>query len=318
MQDLAAGTRIEVFQRDARDNSLAIHLYSEDAGQTSKLLGRTHTSLVCRVVKVEGKTIHLDRSLRCDVHPRWSPVVRSFEPSVSEVGVEGLGFEFPNTPYQGHFTELGFNALAFSQVADCWARDLRIANADSGIFPGGNFCTIQRVVFESARRRDSSGSTGHHGIYFGRDDNLFTDFDIRTRFIHDLSVSHCTGNVCSCGRGEDLCFDHHKRAPYENLFTDIDAGAGTHLWRCGGGDALGKNCGARGTFWNIRARKPLAYPPASFGPWSLNLVAVQGAGPSQTGEKGKWLEAIVPEQLGPQNLHQAQLQRRLKGPSGAP
>jgi len=124
-------------------------------------------------------------------------------------------------------------------------------------------------------------------------------------------VSHCAGNVCAAGKGVDLCLDHHKRAPYENLFVNLDAGAGTRLWRCGGGDALGKNSGARETFWNIRARQPLSYPPLAFGPASMNLVAVQTKQPSQISPTGKWFENLSPEQLVPQDIHQAQLARRL-------
>ena len=82
-----------------------------------------------------------------------------------ESGVENLCFEFPNTPYKGHFTELGYNAIAMSKVADCWARNIRIVNADSGIFPSGVFCTIQGVTLEScgprkrsATRRATTGS----------------------------------------------------------------------------------------------------------------------------------------------------------------
>jgi hypothetical protein len=109
----------------------------------------------------------------------------------------------------------------------------------------------------------------------------------------------------------DLCFDHHERAPYDNLFTDIDAGAGTRLWHCGGGEALGKHCGARGTFWNIRAAQPQRYPPANFGPPSMNLVAVQPGQLSERSAAGRWFEAIAPDQLTPPDLHAAQVSRRL-------
>ena len=116
----------------------------------------------------------------------------------------------------------------------------------------------------------------------------------------------------------DLCLDHHKQAPYANLFTDIDAGEGTRLWECGGGAALGKNSGAWETFWNIRARQGLQYPPASFGPAAMNLVGLT-TGPGTAAVKdlrGKWFETIGPEALEPRDLHAAQLDRRL-GKKGA-
>ena len=305
--------RIEIFQKDNADNSLATNLYSGDPGDTKNLHGSTYASLTSRITKIDGNRIHFDRPLRFDVKFEWHPQIRSFEPTVTESGVENLCFEFPNTPYAGHFTEPGYNAIAFYGVADCWARNLRITNADSGIFPNGRFCTIENIVFESAREPDAAlHCTGHHGINFAGEDNLFTGFDFRTRFVHDISVDHCaSGNVIANGKGVDLCFDHHCRAPYENLFTDIDAGAGTRLWQCGGGAALGKHCAARGTFWNIRAARPQKYPPPAFGPASMNFVALQTGLPSEKNLSGRWFEAIPPDEIFPKDIHAAQLARRV-------
>ena len=142
-------------------------------------------------------------------------------------------------------------------------------------------------------------------------DNLFTDFDIRLRFVHDVSVSQTAGNVIARGRGVDLCLDHHRRAPYENLFTDLDAGAGTRLWRSGGGAALGKHSAARSTCWNIRAARPLAYPPTAFGPPSMNLIGLHTDQPGVTESGGIWFEVLEPGALFPLNLHEAQRARRL-------
>ena len=312
-KNLRAGQRVEIFERDNPDNSLAAELYSGDPGDTKNLNGSTRASLVCHITKIIGQHIWFDRPLRFAVKGQWSPQIRSFEPTVTESGVENLTFEFPNTPYAGHFKEAGYNAIAFSGVSDCWARNLVITNADSGIFPGGVFCTMLNVVFESSREPDAAlNCTGHHGINIEGNDNLFARFDYRTRFIHDISVDHCAaGNVMANGQGIDLCFDHHERAPSENLFTDIDAGAGTRLWSCGGGGALGKHCGARGTFWNIRAAQPQKYPPVSFGPASMNFVALQTDLPSEKNLTNRWFEAIAPKDIVPQDIHAAQLARRL-------
>jgi hypothetical protein len=312
-KNLSVGQRVEILETDTPQNSLADLLYSSDAGDTSKLLGTTRASIVCHVLKITGDSIELDRPLRFDIKPEWQPRLASFEPTVSEAGVEDLGFEFPVTPYKGHFTELGFNAVAFSGVSDCWARNLRIANADSGIFTRSYFCTISRVVFESARPPDETRSTGHHGFNFEGEDNLFSDFDFRTQFIHDVTVDHnASGNVSAHGRGIDLSLDHHRRAVNENLYTDIDAGAGTRLWLSSGGDALGKHAAARNTFWNIRARRPQNYPPPDFGPVSINLIAVETRQPSEKNLNGRWFEAIPPTLIAPQDIHAAQLALRLQ------
>jgi hypothetical protein len=314
---LRVGQEIEVYQSDTPDNTLAVHLYGGDAGPVQNLKGRARASLVTRITAIAGNHVSLDRPLRCDFRPEWKPQLRAFTPTVTESGLENLAFEFPLTPYKGHFTELGFNPVALNGVAHCWVRNVRVINADSGPFLSGAFNTADGVVLESARPRDNQNCDGHHGVSLGGTDNLLTNFDLRTRFIHDITVSgFCSGNVISRGRGSDLSLDHHRYAPNENLFTDLDAGAGTRLWKCGGGAALGKHCGARGTFWNIRSAKPLSHPPTAFGPPSMNLVGLQTTQPSEMNLDGKWFEAIPPAQIQPPNLHAAQLQRRLGSRTG--
>ncbi len=103
---------------------------------------------------------------------------------------------------------------------------------------------MQKIVFESQREPDKqSRCTGHHGITLFFEDNLSEDFEFRTKFIHDLTVSGSAGNVFRRGRGVDVSFDHHKRAPHSNLFTNIDAGEGSRMHLCGGGAALGRHSG---------------------------------------------------------------------------
>jgi hypothetical protein len=256
--------------------------------------------------------VRLERRLRFDVRAEWRPEVRAFEPTVTDSGVEDLAFEFPAIPYQGHFTEQGFNPVAFEDVAHCWARRLKFVNPDSGPMVGGVFNTVSDVTYVSARKSDRNGNQGHHGIYLKRmGDHLFTRFDFKMRFVHDISVSGCAGVVVSQGAGEDLCFDNHKRAPYETLYTEIDVGAGTRPWKSGGGDALGKHSGARITFWNIRAAGPLAEPSKDYAPWSMNLIGVDLGRPGVVDPTGIWREFTAGETVSPANLYQSQLKRRL-------
>ena len=309
-EHLGVGQEIEIFQHDNSDNSLARHIYSGDPGNMGKLNGSTRVSLVTRITRIDGERITFDRPLRFDVSLQWQPLIRSFEPAVTQCGVENVGFEFPNTPYEGHFTEMGYNPIAMSGVAHCWVRNIHVKNCDSGLFISGKFCTLDCVVFESERKPDkTNNSNGHHGIILGGDDNIYSRFNYQQRFIHDITVSGCGGNVIMDGRGDDLCFDHHKRAPYENLFTNINAGKGTRLWKCGGGRALGRQCAARGTFWNIRAVKPQKHP-GGFGPWSMNLVALTTDEKSEAALDDRWFEAIEPEKIWPRNIYEAQFLRR--------
>jgi hypothetical protein len=204
--------------------------------------------------------------------------------------------------------------VAFVGAANCWARRLKFVNPDSGPMVSGAFNTISDVVYESTRPPDEGGNRGHHGIYMGgMGDHLFTRFDIRMKFIHDISVSGTAGVVVSKGKGLDLCFDHHKRAPYEILFTDIDLGLGTRPWKSGGGAALGKHAGARVTFWNLHAAGPLPEPPSVFAPWSVNLVGVDLGRPAVMAPTGVWREIEPGTEVQPGNLHEAQLERRKRG-----
>src|SRR4051794_22335394 len=134
---LKVGQEIEIRQDDDPQNSLATYLYADDPGPLKQLKGKTRVSLTTRIVSIAGDRITVDRPLRWDVQSRWRPRILRFQPTVTEVGIEGVRFEFPIIPYAGHFTEKGHNAIALTDVANCWARDIVIDNCDSGIFVGG-------------------------------------------------------------------------------------------------------------------------------------------------------------------------------------
>lgn len=304
------GRQIEICMEDPGDGSLYQYLYSGQSGDTSKIKGG-RCIFVSKATAVDGNRISLERGLRTDVDPQWKTSVRIYSPSVTEVGVEDLCFEFPNTPYRGHFKEDGFNPLAFvGGVANCWGRNLRIVNADSGPFLGGNFITLDGIVFESARQPAKNGDTGHHGVTMAND-SILKNFEFRCKFIHDITVERCAGSVVSKGRGVDLCFDHHCRFPHANLFTELDLGAGTRMYKCGGGRQLGKHSASWTTFWNISSKSPLHWPPADFGPDLMNLVGLNSEDAPVPDPKGKWFEPIPPARLQPQNLYEAQLALRL-------
>lgn len=314
-----AGQDIRLELRDTKEQSLARYLYAGDPGSMRNLRGRTRASFQCRLTRVDkaARRIEFDRPLRTDVRAEWRPRLYAAAGSVEEVGVEGLRFEFPNTPYKGHFTERGFNAIAMYGCRNCWVRSVRITNADSGIFLGGTNITLRGILIDSQRRTERSRkATGHHGVTLGGQDNLLEQFEFRTRFMHDITVTRgSAGNVASRGRGLDVCFDHHCYGPHANLFTEIDLGEGSRMFQSGGGAALGRHCGAWETFWNIRARRPQTWP-RGWGPDRMNLIGVRTTQASVTRREGRWLEAISPQAIQPQNLYRAQLDRRLGRKSG--
>lgn len=309
---LKVGQELVIRQRDARDNSLAAHLYSGDSGPVDKLRGRMRTLQVARITNIKGSLVAFDRTFRQDIELRWRPELLTFEPKVQRSGIEFLAFEFPVTPYGGHFKEEGYNPVTFSEVAHCWLKHIWVSNADSGPFIDGFFNTIDGIVLDSKRGLDKTDCSGHHGISYEGGDNLCINFDFRTKFIHDFTLTRAaSGNVICDGKGVDLSLDHHKKAPYENLFTNLDAGVGSRLWMSGGGSGLGKHCGARTTFWKISAEMDIPYFPPNFGPDSINLVGLTTSETERLEKEGKWIEVIPPQSLEPQNLYRAQLAKRL-------
>ncbi len=328
---LKIGQRIEIYESDPADNSLTKYLYRGDAGDISGIGAtvtqqqngssndpkedakaykrpRVHASIVVRITGINGKTITFNRPLRFDIETRWTPVINSFSPTVSNSGIESFSIQFPNQPYMGHFTELGFNPLCFKEVSDCWAKDITILDADSGPNLYGKFCTLDNVIIESLRKKDKEGKNGHHGISAYDDDNLIKGFKINTTYIHDISVEHSAGNVFMNGKGINICFDHHKVAPYGNCFTNIDIGIGSRPWWTGGASGLGKSGAALATFWGLQSAKPLNLPPVSFSPNLINLVGISTTATSITEKEGKWVESGV---IYPLNIYEAQVAKRL-------
>ncbi len=309
------GDEILLTLRDDDAKSLLHYLYRGQPGDISGLKN-WYVEQVFRVVRCEGNTVVLNRPLRFDVRAEWRPTVERFAPPLTDVGVEGFTFDFPVRQYAGHFREVGLNPVEITRfAAHCWLKDLVIRNADNGPFVSGYFCTLERIRLEAdpERRSQSGNYTGHHGITFGRaSDCLCRDFQIDTRFIHDLTVQSSVGCVFCSGRGVDLCFDHHRWAPYENLFTDIDAGIGSRLFASSGGDTRGNHTAGGETFWCIRTQRPVRWP-ASLGIDSINLVGLDVADaaqavpvlPSPTDLTGRWCEPIPPGKLFPRNLHEA-------------
>ncbi len=313
------GAEVMLSMRDDEENTLTHYLYAGDPGPIDNIGRQIRAEQVFRVreVDAEASILTLDRPLRFDVRAQWEPRLLEFKPTVTRVGVESMSLEFPDDPYRGHFTELGYNGIAMSGVAHCWVRDIRFVNAESGVFFNGCFSTIDGLVFESEREPDRFGNRGHHAITVTGTDNLTTGFDFRVRYIHDITVTRGSiGNVFASGRGVDVNFDHHRRGPYENLFTDIDVGVGSRVWASGGGAALGRHSAARATFWNLRSERPISLPGRNFAPPMINIVGVRSESEPSTETNGLWFEPIEPEKIEPQNLYESQLERRV-GQSGS-
>lgn len=305
------GDEVVISIQDDSQRTLVDYLYRGQGGDISGL-NNFKCSQVFRVVAADGRRLTLDRGLRFELRPAWRPKVQPFQPGLVDVGVEGIAFTFPDRPYAGHFKEVGFNPIEIeASAAHCWIKDILVWNGDSGPYIHGTFCTLDGVRLGADPGRVSThGQTGHHGITFVGYDCLCTHFSIETQFIHDLTAQSCQGCVFCSGRALNLCMDHHRWAPYENLFTDIDAGDGRRLFASSGGGMRGMHTAAGATFWNIRAAYPVPWPK-DFGPQQINLVGVPVVDTPVMTRDGRWLEPLLPGRFQPANLYEAMLDKRL-------
>lgn len=316
--DFEKGQEVVIEAQDDEQGSLTNYLYRGDPGDAESILGKTSMRQVARVTGAGEGGVQLDRPLRTDLKPEWSPRIKRFDPVSQDCGLENLTIDFPPRPYRGHWMEDGLNGVEVKGTHN-WVRDVVIHNSDSGIYMSGQFNTMAGVTLTADRREHDTGMTGHHGLSVGGQDNLVTRFRFETRFFHDVTLESCAmGHVFSEGSGVDVCFDHHRVAPYENLFTSIDLGQGTRPWLSGGTAGKGLHTASGAVFWNIDSKDRFALPAPGFGPPGLVFVGLNSGTVRKSDLKEGWhFEKLRPGGFEPANLHAAQLQRRLKGGGGA-
>lgn len=316
-ESLKPGDWIRLIQHNPEDNSLLRHLHGEvlDPGVDTAKRQRP-VDWAAQVVVVDGSRITLNRPLRVDVRLEWKPEIFALAPTLHDSGIEKLGFEFPGVPKRPHLQEEGYNAIHVAGAVNCWVRDVTVTDADNGVIvTGSRFCTVDGFVARAVKR---TGTTGHHALWAtGKThDALFIRFGVETRYVHDLTVEgFANGNVFTRGSGVALNCDHHRNAPYENLFTDFDAGDTRRLFESSGRGDRGPHSGARTTFWGIRGEGKIpAMPPAPHWPL-INLVGF-GSYPASQAPDGPWVENGEGA-LAPANLWEAQVRRRQPDPASA-
>jgi hypothetical protein len=237
--------------------------------------------------------------LRFDVRPEWTPQLYTY-PAVSEVGFEGLVFQFPDEEYPGHLDERGYNAIFFEGgVRDSWVRNVTFINADNGVLTDqlSKNLLVADIRFQ--------GRMGHHGFNVAfTADSLFRDVHYEQDFIHAMTVDHrSSGNVFMRFSSEDLELemDHHRDSPFENLFVAFEA---TPNFINGGSWCAGDPGGARNTFWGLPG--PLFEPY-----WSGNQTNLVGSfeSPDSMTADAEWVENL--DEVSPKNLYLFQRAERL-------
>ena len=247
----------------------------------------------------------------------WGGSMISFTGNISDIGIENLSIRFPDSLYAGHnFHERAYNAIGFSNGAhDGWVRNVDIIGADVGIWieKSANHITAEDWTLQMGPERAAQDLSGHHGVNIYGGHNLLQYFEIRAIYQHDLSVESDSSvyNIFRCGKGKDLCIDHHNHQQSKNLFTYLDAGIGSRIYKSGGNEGpLGISHNE--VFWNIRSQLPLQYSDqfdAKNGRSHDDVeVGINTKRPSELGiHDGNWFETISPEDLYPADLYLAQL-----------
>ncbi|MBT7165148.1 MAG: hypothetical protein HN904_20380, partial [Victivallales bacterium] len=273
-----------------------------------------HASLF-KVVAVEGNQVTLREPLRFDIRPPWRVSLKRHG-NISECGIESLRFEFPaDVQPAKHLREPGYNAVRFKSAHDCWIKDVTIANSDNGVT-----CSYMSSHIE-IRDAKLVGRRGHHGISLSNATNcLIVDLvdDCREPWTHTITMDHkASGNVHKGTMGTNtVSLDFHRDAPYENLHTNIRA---KWNYNSSGDPKAGPHCAARNTYWGLSGKAVEAANPNGQGMrdflyrhWGkIQTNVVTGlAVPERFSEDEEWYEDLP--NLLPRDLHQAQLERRLK------
>lgn len=305
---ITAGGWVRLMMTDAAGSLFKALHQGHFPGNVAEDGGKQVFRFYSKVKSVAAGTVVLERPLPLAVDTQWKPELRAVKPSVSEVGIEHMTMEFAGTTYPGHFKEHGYNAIQLSGVLDSWVKNVTVLNADYGVNLLGScqFVTVTDVTLDT--NMDRGTLVGHHGLDAGSGgDLLFTRFDVKKKFVHDLTVDgYARGIVWSNGKGVDLCMDHHGRAPYGSLWTNLDMGAGTRPFQSGGSANRMPHSAAYSTFWNLTAAKALALPANDYGPL-LNFVAFQTGATSVSSPYDWKLEKIANTELCQPNLHEAML-----------
>ena len=320
---IEAGQIVQVnwFNREGRESSLLDYLY---AGHASDLpLGERHwespdmplTRQEVTVLAVHGDRVTIKEPLLHDLRPAWTPTITAWD-AITEVGIEGIRFEFLYNEYNIHHVEPGNNAIYLTNTAHSWVRDVDVVNGDSGVLT--DVCsnvTIQDVGIY--------GRKYHYGVHMGDCYNVLArEVYVAAPVVHTFSFN--TGSrmsVYTASVGTDgPVLDQHSGLNYQNLFDDlilyIDDSA--HQPIEGGGASYWKpSHAAYPVFWNIRY--DFLYPEAgtvdlkglSDGP-AARIVGMHADRPI-TLEYGPdaYIEGLNRADLAVPSLYEYQLQQRL-------
>ncbi|WP_137751360.1 hypothetical protein [Sphingopyxis sp. L1A2A] len=214
-----------------------------------------------RIAAIRGRMVTLGDPLLHDVRADQPAVLANWK-HLTNVGIQNLRLQFPESPSFGHHLEQGYNGIYMTGVFDGWIKDLVIDRSDSGILTDNAAnLTIADVTTTGDRR-------AHYSVHVGAVHNvLVKDLKVENPVIHPLSVNtRSTRSVfLRSVVTRDAIIDQHSGSNHQNLFDQIvmhidpKQAKGVwdyQLWVGGGAPYWKPGHGLYNTIWNARLVMP--------------------------------------------------------------
>ncbi|MFJ5265568.1 hypothetical protein ACIQAC_34415 [Streptomyces sp. NPDC088387] len=201
---------------------------------------------------LNSRAVRTEQPLRLTIAPGIPARLRALGATVHDSGVENLTIENRLLAQTRHNRHPGSNGVCFQAVHDCWARDVRVVNADCAyVLTSAKSCTLSGISYR--------GRALHHFVACRAQshDNLVEDFLLEEftiapdpgSVVHGINLEgFSSGNVYRRGAMRAGTFDSHRQLPFENLRTDITLYNTGHA---GGAADAGPRYGARTVNWGV-------------------------------------------------------------------
>ncbi len=277
--------------------------------KTRKLVKKGLIRQTVTVEHIINNSITIKEKLLHDIHPDWG-VTLSHTNFLNEVGIESLRIAFPDSYYQGHLMEAGYNALFLKNLLHGWVSDVLITNSDNGII-------IQKSKNLTIENITLNGREGHHSIVISNSNNILTkDFHLLSKARHGPSMGYASRlNVYTNGEIYNSPLDQHNGLNQQNLFDDLqlqiyDIG---QLFNHGGAKNLRPTSGAFSVFWNIEVDfKKNGLITLNDAP-SARLIGLHGSLPIKLNYgPDAYIKGLNDSNIKQKSLYQYQLQKRLQ------
>jgi len=273
--ELKAGQRIQLlwYNKQGEDGALISSIY----GYTGKDVGSHHWTFPNRptvrqrtlIRSIDGNVITLADSLLHDVNDNLPADIAAWD-ALENIGIEGLHFEFPQSPYYGHHNEQGYNAIYMTGAADSWIRDVTFTNADSGILSYDSANLTLRDIKSAGDR------PAHYAVHMGNVHNVLAErVQVYNPVIHSFTFN-TQSTRCVYKDSEVFSaavLDQHAGANHQNLFDNVTLHI--HPTRKDGKAEYALFDGSGAGYWQPGHGM---YNTS----WNLNVIVEDGALPGET------------------------------------